>query len=68
MNSGFSEFVGVGVASMLNKDLGILLKENKGDKIKLEIDTEHPEYYSFPKNLWNLCIQGGDWLPPIKSQ
>ena len=68
MNSGFSEFVGVGVASMLNKDLGILLKENKGDKIKLEIDTEHPEYYSFPKNLWDMCFENISWMPPLKGE
>ena len=27
VDSGFSEFIGVGLASMMNKDFGILLKE-----------------------------------------
>ena len=53
---------------MLNKDLAILLKEGKGEKLNLALEPDHPEKYSFPKYLWTLCIQGGDWLPPIKSQ
>ena len=68
INSGFTEFVGVGIASMLNKDLGILLKENKGNKLNLELDSEHPEKYSFPNNLWKMCLSGLDWLPPIKGK
>jgi len=67
INSGYTEFIGIGRASMVNKDLGILLKEGKGDKLKLTLDPEHPEYYSFPKNLWNMCLQGIDWLPQIKK-
>ena len=38
LNTGFCEFIGTGRASMLNKDLGTLLKEKKGDKICLEFD------------------------------
>ena len=68
LNSGYSDFIAAGRASMLNKDLAILLKEGKGEKLNLALDPDHPEKYSFPKNLWNLCVQGGDWLPPIKSQ
>ena len=61
MNTGFTEFIGAGVASMINKDLGILLKENKGDKIQVELDPDHPEKFSFPQVLWKNCI--GGWLP-----
>jgi len=46
INTGFTEFVAAGVASMINRDLGILLKENKGDKLELELDPEHPEKYA----------------------
>ena len=56
MNTGFCEFIGVGMASMLNKDLGILLKQKKGDKLNMEFDPNHPEKYSIPKNLWNILI------------
>ena len=68
INSGYSDFIATGRASMLNKDLAILLKEGKGDKINLALDSEHPEYYSFPKKLWNICMIGGNWLPPIKGK
>ena len=68
LNSGFSDFIGAGRASMLNKDLAILLKEGKGEKLNLFLERDHPEKYSIPKQLWNMCVQGGDWLPPLKTQ
>ena len=68
INSGFSEFVGVGNGSMMNKDLGTLLKEGKGDKLEVELDTEHPEKYAFPNSLWQMCLQDIDWLPPLKGK
>ena len=68
LNSGYSDFIGAGRASILNKDLAILLKEGKGDKLNLTLDPDYPEKYSFPKKLWDLCIQGGDWLPPLKTK
>ena len=68
LNSGYSDFIGTGRASMLNKDLAILLKEGKVDKLDLVLDPEHPEKYSFPKILWDMCIEGTeDWLPPVKK-
>ena len=67
-NSEFSEFVGVAMASMMNKDLGILLKEGKGDKINLELDPDHQEKYSIPSNLWKMCFEDLDWLPPLKGK
>ena len=69
INSGLSEFVAAGVASMMNRDLGILLKENKGDKLELELDPEHPERYAFSKVLWDYSISdhGLDFFPPVKA-
>ena len=67
LNTGFTEFIAVGRAIMINKNLGKLLKEGKGDQLELEVDKEHPEKYSFPKALWNMCLQGIDWLPKIKK-
>ena len=67
INSGFSEFIGVGKASMLNKDLGILLEEGSGDKLNLEIDPKKPEKYAIPTNLWKMCLTGEEWLPPLKK-
>jgi 2,4-dienoyl-CoA reductase-like NADH-dependent reductase (Old Yellow Enzyme family) len=68
VESQFCEFIAVGAASMMNKDLGILLKEKKADKLNLVLDPEHPEIYSIPKNLWGMCLQDLDWLPPVKGK
>ena len=68
LNTGFSEFIGVGRASMINKDFAILLKENKGDKIELELDPEHPEKYAIPKKLWDMCLPAPDWFPYVKEK
>ena len=67
-NSEFSEFIGVAIASMLNKDFGILLNEGKGDKLNLELDPNHPEKYSIPSTLWKMCLQGYGWAPPLKGK
>jgi len=68
LKTGFSEFIGIGCASMLNRDLGILLKENKGDQICVELDPEHPEKYLIPKRLWEMCLKNMSWLPPVKGK
>ena len=68
LNSGFTDFIGIGRASMINKDLTTLLKEGKGDQIKLEVDPNHPEDYYFTKVLWDMIKQGVDWLPKLKSK
>ena len=68
LNTGFSEFIAVGMASILNPDFAILLKEGKGDKINLELDPNRPELYKIPKPLWEMCLEGQDWLPPIKGK
>ena len=68
VNSEFSEFIAVGQASMMNKDLGIILKEGKVDKLNLELDPEKQELYSIPCELWKICLSGIDWLPPLKGK
>ena len=68
LNSGFTDFIGIGRASMINKDLTTLLKEGKGDQIKLEVSPDHPEDYCFTKVLWDMIKQGVDWLPKLKSK
>ena len=62
LDSGYADFIGVARALMLNKDLGILLKEGKKDKINLEIDPEHPEQFQMPKMLWGMSIQEGSLI------
>ena len=68
VDTGFAEFIAVGAASMINRDFGILLKENKGDKLEVEIDPEHPEKYVMPKPLWNMCLLNLSWMPPVKGK
>ncbi len=68
INSGFCEFVGVGRASMINKNLGTLLGEGKGNLINLTLDLDQREKYSIPSNLWKMCISGQEWLPPLKNK
>ena len=68
LDTGFSEFIAIGCASMMNRDFGILLKEGKGDKLNVELDPEHPEKYLMPDNLWKMCLQGMNWLPPVKGK
>ena len=68
LSSGYTEFIGVGRASMINRDLATLLKEGKGDKIEVEVDDKHPEDYCLTKGIWAMIHQGMDWLPKIKSQ
>ena len=68
LNSGYVEFVGAGKAFLLNKDLGILLKEGKGDKIDLEFDADDPKKYALPEMLWGMVLQNQGWLPPLKKK
>jgi hypothetical protein len=51
---------------MINKDFGIKLKN--GNKLYLEIDTNHPEKYSIPSNLWKMCLYPSDFLTPVKGK
>ena len=66
LNSGYTEFIGVGRASMVNRDLATLLKECKGDKINVTVDDKH--HYCFTKGIWAMIHQGMDWLPKIKNK
>ena len=68
LDTGFVEFIGIGGASMMNRDFGLLLKENKGDQLDLELDPDHPEKYAMPEPLWKICMSGGSWLPPVKGK
>ena len=68
LNSGYSDLIGTSRASMLNKDLRILLKEGKSAQICLEFGIDHPEKYGISKILWYMCIQEPEWATPIKKK
>ena len=69
-NTGYSEFIAAGISNMRNKDLGTLLKENKADKLELELDPEHPERYEMGENMWNFCLsdEAPGHFPPVKGK
>ena len=52
----------------MNRNLGLMLKEGKGDILEVEIDPDHPERYAMPPNLWDMCFQGIGWFPPLKMK
>ena len=68
LDTGFVEFIGIGGASMMNRDFGLLLKENKGDQLDLELDPDHPEKYAMPEPLWKMSLQGINYFPAIKGK
>ena len=35
---------------------------------RIELDPNHPEIYKLPTHLWEMCLQGQDWLPHIKGK
>lgn len=63
INSGFTDLVSAGRAYILNKNLSTLLKENRNDEIKEEIDPDHPEDYELAPMLWNIAINSNGWIP-----
>ena len=68
IKSDFSDFIATARACILNKNLGVLLKEERGNEINLMLDPVHPEKYCLPNQLWSYCIKGGEWLPPLKRK
>jgi 2,4-dienoyl-CoA reductase-like NADH-dependent reductase (Old Yellow Enzyme family) len=63
INSGLSEFVAAGRAYIVNKSFSTLLKENRTDEIKVEIDSDHPEDYELAPMLWNIALTSHGWIP-----
>jgi len=61
-NTGFTEFITVGEASMMNWDLGILLKGRKNTNFNLELDPGHPGKYIMSRYLWEICLSNEEWF------
>ena len=68
LNSGYADLIGAANGFLVNKDLGILLKEGKGDKIELEFDEDHPEKYAIPEKLWEMILKNEGLFPPLKKK
>lgn len=68
INSGLSEFVGIGKSIMMTPHLGTLLFEGRGSEIETELDLTKSDHYGIPATLWNMCSKAEDWLPPVKGK
>ncbi|WP_165089115.1 NADH-dependent flavin oxidoreductase [Neisseria yangbaofengii] len=66
--TGFAEFIALGKAVMINPNIGTLLKNGQDDQIASTLDPQKDDHYGIPDILWGLCLQGGQWLPPIQGK
>lgn len=66
--TGWAEFIALGKTVMINPNIATLIKDGKTDEIVTELDPDKADRYGIPDYLWQLCIQGGAWLPPVKGQ
>ncbi|ROV56012.1 NADH-dependent flavin oxidoreductase [Neisseria chenwenguii] len=66
--TGWAEFIALGKAVMINPNIAQLLQEQRDNEIVTELDPEQADHYGIPDILWGYCVQGGDWLPPVKGK
>ncbi|TDQ57976.1 2,4-dienoyl-CoA reductase-like NADH-dependent reductase (Old Yellow Enzyme family) [Mesocricetibacter intestinalis] len=66
--TGWAEFIDVGKTVMLNPQFAKLIADGRENEIVVELDPARPDHYGIPDHLWQLCVQGGDWLPPLKGK
>lgn len=66
--TGWAEFIALGKTVMINPNLATLIRENRTDEIVIELDPTKADHYGIPNRLWEFCIAGGAWLPPVKGK
>ncbi len=66
--TGWAEFIALGKVVMLTPNIATLLKEGRETDIVSELDPNQADHYRIPDRLWNLCVQGSEWLPPVKGK
>jgi 2,4-dienoyl-CoA reductase-like NADH-dependent reductase (Old Yellow Enzyme family) len=64
--TGSAEFLALGRAVLLNPNLVELLRKGQYDRIATELDPTRPDRYRFSETLWQLNLQGLDFLPKVK--
>ncbi|WGE89275.1 NADH-dependent flavin oxidoreductase [Actinobacillus arthritidis] len=67
-NTGWAEFIALGKTVMINPTIATLIKQGRETEIVTELDPNKADQYGIFGILWDLCVQGGAWLPPIKGQ
>lgn len=66
--TGWAEFFALGKAVMLNPDFVTLITNGKESEIETFLDVNRADQYGIPSLLWGMCVEGGNWLPPIKDK
>lgn len=67
-NTGWAEFIALGKTVMINPTIATLIKQGCESDIVTELDPHKTDHYGIHGILWDLCVQGGPWLPPIKGR
>ncbi|WP_443090973.1 NADH-dependent flavin oxidoreductase [Basfia succiniciproducens] len=67
-NTGWAEFIALGKTVMINPTIATLIKEGKENEIVTTLDPEKADQYGIKGILWDLCKNGGAWLPPLKGK
>ncbi|WGE81229.1 NADH-dependent flavin oxidoreductase [Actinobacillus equuli subsp. haemolyticus] len=67
-NTGWAEFIALGKTVMINPTIATLIKQGREAEIVTKLDPNKADQYGIHGILWDLCVQGGAWLPPVKGQ
>ncbi|WGE31873.1 NADH-dependent flavin oxidoreductase [Actinobacillus genomosp. 2] len=67
-NTGWAEFIALGKTVMINPAIATLIKQGREAEIVTELDPNKADQYGIHGILWDLSVQGGAWLPPVKGQ
>lgn len=65
--TGWTEFIAVGKAVMMNPDLATLIANGREAEIITEIDPNKADHYRIPSNLWQQNMKHLAYLPPVKG-
>lgn len=65
--TGWAEFIALGKTVLLNPDLAELIDSGREAEIVCELDPDKADRYRIPERLWQRCLTGLAYLPPIKG-
>lgn len=65
--TGWADFIALGKAVMLNPNLITLIKNDQTDLIVHRLDPNKDDHYRLPSTLWQNCLKGLPYLPPIQG-
>ncbi|MCS4533506.1 NADH-dependent flavin oxidoreductase [Neisseria montereyensis] len=65
--TGWAEFIAVGKSILLNPNLAELIENGREAEIIRELDPDKADHYRIPDALWQQCLAGLAYLPPLKG-